>query len=790
MTIDSRRERWLWPLVAIVAAMVPMGRGLDPSVAFAFRDLTFFFHPFHVWLRDSLFAGNLPLWNPSPAFGQSTIADPTYHLLFPPAILLRFLPAAIGFNLYVALPMPVAAAGTYVLLVKRCSRRGAALGAVVFALSGAMLSTANMANLSWTSALVPWVLWAASALGASPTAPRFAALAAAFALQALAAESVVLLATAMAAPLAAATAADKRTRVRALGLSVAAGLTGALLAMPQLLPAAAASARSTRFAVRYGLDWSLHPLRLLEVPVSGIFGVPGTTAGPWRHALDGPRGPFLLSLYVGAPALALAAIALLRDRRRALAWTTLLLVILVLAFGEHMPVLSALRWVFPSLQHLRYPSKLVVLAMLPLAYLAAAGWEAIGRAECDLRRLQVAAGLCWVAAAIAGGLALGLSLGFEPVLGAARAFVATAGAPDPMAAARDLRDGAVPGLVRFVLLSAGTGMLLWGAAAVPVRATALRLLLLLVVVLDLASANAGLTPVVDAELLDRPRWTELAASCHERSFVRGRTAFMHLDEADQPGVMSVPAELGAGSEPANWELALCAAPWGIREAVSYDPSSLWPREYSQALRRYVASGPAERERFLRASGARFFLTNSPPEGGREIGRAEFWRDLRLYEIDGATPRAIVVPAALIEPDRARQVDLLVAGEIPKGTLLLEAEPPAAAGAPTPPSAEGRAEFLVDDGEQVTLRASAPAGGGYLLLADTFDPDWEVSVDGAPATLLRANGLFRCVRIAEGEHVVAFGYTPTMFYLGTVLSALTATVLVAAALWRGRRAVSS
>ena len=72
----------------------------------------------------------------------------------------------------------------------------------------------------------------------------------------------------------------------------------------------------------------------------------------------------------------------------------------------------------------------------------------------------------------------------------------------------------------------------------------------------------------------------------------------------------------------------------------------------------------------------------------------------------------------------------------------------------PPSAT----FLEDGLNRVVIRAGLPADG-YLVLLDTYNPDWAVDVDGAPAPLMRANALFRAVHLTPGTHVVTFTYRP-------------------------------
>src|SRR5204862_6061786 len=130
---------------------------------FYVRDLSFFFWSRHLWLRHTIFAGRSPWWDPYVAGGQSAIADALNQLMMPLALAIRLLPSdVVSFNLWVALPLPIAAVGTFVFLRRRFAPdradAAAAFGACMFALSGPVVSMTNLPNLAWSVALMPWVL--------------------------------------------------------------------------------------------------------------------------------------------------------------------------------------------------------------------------------------------------------------------------------------------------------------------------------------------------------------------------------------------------------------------------------------------------------------------------------------------------------------------------------------------------------------------------------------------------------------------------------------------------------
>jgi len=60
-------------------------------------------------------------------------------------------------------------------------------------------------------------------------------------------------------------------------------------------------------------------------------------------------------------------------------------------------------------------------------------------------------------------------------------------------------------------------------------------------------------------------------------------------------------------------------------------------------------------------------------------------------------------------------------------------------------------------------------GGYVVLNDLWHPWWVATLDGVSEPVLRANVLFRTVRVPKGHHTVRFTFEPVTQALGSLLT---------------------
>lgn len=768
-----------WQLVSgyclvVLLSLIPVAGLFTTTRIFFVRDLSLFFWSRHLWLRQTLFGGSAPWWDPFVAGGQSAIADAMNQLLMPVTLAIRLIPSdVVSFNLWVALPLPIAGLGTFRFLRRRVPAVAAALGAGVFALSGPAVSMLNTPNLSWSVALMPWVLAAADARGGRREA-RFAAIALAFALQALCGEPVTWAAT---GALVAVHAIFHRTR--GAMADVAALATGTLLAAAQLVPTAMAGMRAQRAALATPDVWSLHPLALWETVAPKLFGdhYDAFLADlPWMDALNFGRDPFLYSLYIGPFVVLLAAAGVAARFRRNAFWACVAVVFVVAALGGYTPLYPLIRELAPPLMYFRFPAKYIVFAVFACAVLAAEGLAAL--ADPDDRARQRMKG-------VAAGLAIVAVLGlFIAIAARVMPDMATRGAhwlavsthlEDPAAGAAFLARAAPPLLLRlFALLLAGCAVV-WFGRRQPANAAAI---LVVVTCADLAVSNGGLNPTMNAARLAPPAWYA-ASHGPQRVYVGGRVrGFMNTSDPDATGSWRMPANTTAveGRTQLNAELPMAPSGFRVREALSYDLPHLWPPEYEAAVEQFERSGPDARHAFLRRSGVRrCVLPMEEPRQFRVVADVPGW-NMRVFECDPGATRAFLASEVVVSSDPADlawpRTALFDTG-LADTAVRVAALPPVAgrAGAPEAPFVR-----LVEDGSTRVVLEAALREPGVLVLRDSFDPSWTAEVDGEPAQIARANSLYRAVSLPAGRHVIRFSYRPRDLGTGLIISMVTGAFL--------------
>ena len=178
---------------------------------------------------------------------------------------------------------------------------------------------------------------------------------------------------------------------------------------------------------------------------------------------------------------------------------------------------------------------------------------------------------------------------------------------------------------------------------------------------------------------------------------------------------------------------------------------------------------------------RIFQEIQPPPFERVLSSA-----IKVYRLPEGQ-RAFLAPTTRILPDNdagdAEALQLMRAG----AALVIHDE----AAAQIADLTEGGSVDIVNyDQTRVSLQVTSPAPA-YLVFADAWYPGWLATVNGAQATLYRANLIFRALRVPAGDSAVEFRFEPQLWraalYIGVGL--WITSILIWLGMWRRGRAQS-
>ena len=787
------RSRLVGPALLLLVVAAFFRHLVQADNVLYLRDLSLEVLPLRRHVAEMVAGGTAPWWTPLVFGGAPTVAT-VHGLLYPPGAVFLILPVAWALKVFIVGHTLVAGLGLWLLLRALAVPPAAALfGATVYMLSGYVLSLANLVNLLVGAAWLPWAVmcFARAVESARPARGRWAMLTGVvLGLQALAdVESAYVTAGILVFWLLVAGRDRWLARLhRGIVVLAVSGGVGVLLAAAHLLPLAEFYPRSVRaagLAAGESLVWAYDPPRLLELLAPRIWGdlIEGPYWGWMFHKGAAAPSPLLLSAYLGAAALALAAVAVvLRRRSRWVRFGALLGVLsLVLAMGESTPVYAVFHRYVPFFDRFRYPVKWLLPATFSVSVLAGIGLAALGgRRDADRRatRLLLGGGTLILMAAV-GGLFI-LRSHPETVTALMARQVVLPPAQLASLSERVHVELVVQGFMAVAWFGAAL-IGIWAVGASKLHAVLAQGGLALLLLADLFVHNGGLVPVAPRGLMEAE--PPLARFLRQEP---GLFRVLHVDTPERQGQVLERASSPFAPSIAAWYRSLLAPntgmEFGLAELGGANPARLADQEEVQRL----AVGRELHPRLLGAWNVKFLIVPYADLQHPALERVAVPGGdpgVRLYANRLALPRAFWVPHARWYDDRQRLREMLTRFD-PRREVLLEGpdreDPASAPGAP-----EGSAEVTSYRANDVGVRVQAPARG-FVVLADTYYPGWRAMVDGAEARLLRANYSMRAVPVPEGVHEVRFRYEPRLLYLGAGVS-LATTLMIALLLLRGSRA---
>ena len=727
-------------------------------------------HPFLQYTRERL--PDIPLWNPHIVSGRPFLANAQSAVFSPYSAPTYVVPFYDSLALVAALKLFVAAFGMFLLARRlRLGEPGALLAGVVYGFNLWLVAWLGYPHASvWT--FIPWLLFLTDRLVERPTGRRVAALGGVTAVQLFAghpessfhalAFTLAFFAFRSIQRLRAGELAGRLRTVLAFGGAL---LLGAVVAAATVVPFMELVLRSADLDARAGTgdDSKMSARYLFSFLLSDYWGRPTQT----------PVELFLLAraYYVGALALLLAIAALVvRPTATRVATAVFGLLCAAVVFGVP-PVFQAVT-ALPGFSS-GHNSRLIVGLVLALALLA--GWglrefldgkpRVRGRAVLAIGALLLVAPVVWV---VAGGKSS------TAAVGDALRVVLLFDDPPP-SGAPGAHDVVRLGALFAWLLMCGAGLALLALRhAGRLRPAAFAAAAVLLAALDLFRAGMGYHPAIDRERATQPA---TGAIRH----LQGRTPARFVTVGDLMPQNAIPMR------------------FDLYEARGYDLPI--EKRYDRLWRRYASPEfpslagdirmiplalpklTPERLRVLSTLGVADFMQAKadPPLDLAGLELAYDGRDARVYENEGALPRAWVVGGQrVVEGEDAALAALGDPEWDPRREAIVERELDGL------DAAGGSARIASYEPERVVVDANV-RGHGLLVLSDLHYPGWKATVDGREVDVERVNYVMRGVEVESGRHRVEFEYEPLSWRIGWILSLagliVMALLLVSGGQWR-------
>jgi hypothetical protein len=726
------------------------------------------FQPQLAFLAHALHDGQSPFWTPNVFAGMPQIADPQSLIFSPPYLLLAALVPEPSFQQADAVAFAMLTLGGLGWMLYFRDRGWRAAGGLVAALAFAyggsaawrIQHTGQILSLSW----FPLAFWALNrALDrASFLWGALAGLFAAF--MVLGRDQIawlfVLVLTAFVIWRQISPPESDRhgffMRLGRLFKPLAGGvMVGLAVAGPPLLWTIALAQQSNRAEITLdgAMRGSLHPASLLTALVANLYDIHGPLSAFWGppSPLWGETGLYIArnmgEIYFGAlPFLALVGLGL--GRRWAFArpmrfFTGAVVALAIYAFGKYTPVFAALFDV-PGANLFRRPAD----ATFPLCVFGGViGGYCVARfidASPDKKGRNVA--LALIAALYAAAVGVAVAKG---------QFVA-----------------ALPALV-FSLFCATLSLAALLGARRWREAPALGVLLIgAVLTFDLSLNNApNESTALPPQTYDVLRE---ATSNETIAFLKQKLAENPApDRRDRVELAGIDFHWPNAGLIHGFDVTLGYNP--IRLTTFVDVTHANDHVALPEQRVFSPAFPSYKSPMANLIGLRWIATGVPAEQidpslkPGDLTLLKQTGDAYIYENPDALPR-VLAPGRAIAADFAT---IVKDGGMPaidyRRFVLLDradcsADPaldcaPDAAAAAAGPGEAGTAKILRYDNTLIDVEASAPAQGGFLVLNDVWQ-SWQAAyVDGRPAPILKANLMFRAVRLGPGPHRVRFRFEP-------------------------------
>ncbi len=540
---------------------------------------------------------------------------------------------------------------------------------------------------------------------------------------------------------------------------------GLLLSSIQILPSLEVTLHSTRsegLNKLLSVKESLSPSNLLLAMSPFLFGDILKTPYWGSGALQ------WLFIYISIPGLVLAFIGLFHKKAKRLVWVFILVISLLLSFGELFPFYNLAYRFIPGISIFRIPSRFLIFTVFTLAVLAGQGIELLLHSRVN-RKLATAfaisciliASLMFIISNVSYQDPFSVYLMIEKLSPGGVVQLAKANGISAKKLVESARGCLLSSLRYSAALFLFTGcMLLFIALFFQWRQLAIRaLLVLLVADLYYVSSIYILPYPVKGCHLFKPLVEHITPESEPYFRVNFRKE-RYLDASSRFGYYEV-----SGYDP----VVLSRYLRYMNIAQGEEPAANWIIKRVENYNDYT--------RFM---GLRFIIdkVRAKRDAEKELD-PQYWSlkvgDFIIYEDPAYLSKASLFSRAIHASDHHSAMRLLASGDLDiRSTLIIE-------GLDDVDNVEydrGWSALVLSRYEPHIIEAKALSkDGGYLLINDVYYPGWEAFINGKAALIYPCQLMFRCLKLPPGEADIRMIYNPFSFRLGAYITLLSLTYLI-------------
>lgn len=770
-------RKLLVPSLLCVLCLIYFHDILTSRFLFTERDLSIFFLPPRICWVDMIKGAQIPLWNPYFYCGQPFLASLQPGVLYPLNLLLVLFPFDLAFNLIIVLHYFLAGVFTCLFIkTLKGSNTGALIGAIIFMLSGYLLSVHNLLTHLLSVVWLPLILLCYQNYLIKGSLRALVFTSVCLAMMFLGGGVEILYGTFILIFIllffpdpfgVGITPPPLKKRLFSFGLVLMLFL---LLSAVQLLPFLELlfkSIRSGGLSYQEAITWSLGFKDMLQFLIPDLYGYGSSMERYWGNQ------SWLKTIYLGIIPFALSIFFILQKRRKALPFLIIILASLTLSFGGNTPIYKFLYNYFPFLNSIRYPVKFLFIFTFLVSIMAGMGYDGLCRQIDDRNRETKRIIRSFLVFSVLAAFVWGMLNLYEISI---QEFLQNNGfaPPDYNYPHINLHN-----MKRFLLFCLILGPVLVFGWRYPKKRMLFSLTLLSLLTLDLFFANKGYYVKYDAKSFHQPS--------ESISFLKNDPSLFRIFTSPKTEKESMKcSDIFSDQIKVSKEKILPGLNigHGLYSIVGAEVIRLG--SYERILSLINSSPLPDSTNLLGLLNVKYLISKFEIDSN-EFELVEIIGDkddpessLRIYKNLNVFPRAFLVEKYKVVNSEKEYRETLGSKTFnPRELVLLDETPYSLSTLRSERAGENEKVIITDYKPNRIELAVSLTKPKMLFMSETYYPGWKVYIDGNESRIYRANYAFRAVPLNPGNHRVVFVYKPLSVILGGVITlvGIVATVLI-------------